>query len=224
MFNNEQQMVLACKEVPSMIFKIISKGYFEVVEKLIEDNTIDVNLTDTVGNDVVTRLLKARQYDLVIQLMKKKNWDVNHQNLDGNTFGHILAQDDSFMAISVVEQLKKKMNFLPNIKNNKGETIIDIALSNNYLSTAFKILEDKRFNSISIISFKTLFNVCIKNKKYGKYSKISNLEIIVDSLEKKELDSDLTDLILHLHKNMDTIKRDILNNNFRLVDSLISSY
>lgn len=224
MFSNEQQMVLACKEVPSIIFKIISKGYFEVVERLIEENAIDVNVVDTVGNDVVSRLLKARQYDLVIQLMKKKNWNVNHQNLDGNTFGHILAQDDSFMAISVVEQLKKKHNFLPNIKNNKGETIIDIALSNNYLSTAFKILEDKRFNSINIISFKSLFNACIKNKKYGKYSKISNLEIIVDSLEKKELDSDMTDLVSRIQKNMDIIKNDILNNNFRLVDSLISSY
>ena len=77
MMNNGEQMISACKEDPSVIFKVINKGYFEVIEKLIEDNSIDVNLVDCVGNDIVTRLLKARQYDLVVQLMKKKNWNVN---------------------------------------------------------------------------------------------------------------------------------------------------
>lgn len=224
MFNNEQQMISVCKEDPSMIFKIINKGYFEVVEKMVEENDLDVNLVDGVGNDIVTRLLKARQYDLVVQLMKKKNWNVNHKNQDGNTFGHVLAHDNSICAVKVVEQLNKKKNYSPNIRNNKGETILNRALSCNYLCTAIKFMEDKRFTSIDLPTFKSLCKAIIHSREYGKYTKINTLEIVVENMEKKELDSNVADLVEELSDNMDTIKRDIMNNDSRLLDSLINSY
>lgn len=224
MLNNEQKMMDACKDDPSVIFKIIKNGYFNVVERLIEENMIDVNLEDVVGNDVITRLLKAKQYDLVVQLMKKRNWDVNHKNKDGETFGHILADDNSLCAVKVVEQLNKKKNYLPNIKNNKGETIFDKALNRSYLCTALKILEDKRFNSIDITSFKVLCNNIIKNRDYGKYTKINTLEIALGSLEKKELEPTLKNLVGDLNENIEVIKRDILNNDSRLLDNLINNY
>ena len=224
MFNNEQQMISACKDEPSMIFKMINKGHFEVVEKLVEEDSLDVNLVDCVGNDIVTRLLKARQYDLVVHLMKKKNWNVNHKNLDGNTFGHVLAHDNSICAVKVVEQLNKKKNYSPNIKNNKGETILERALSCNYLCTAIKFIEDKRFNSIDIPTFKALCNAVIKSREYGKYTKINTLEVIVDCLEKKDLDPKVADLVENISDNMDVIKKDIMNNNSRILDSLINSY
>ena len=224
MFTSEQEMINACKDDPSVIFKMINKGYFEVIEKMVEDNSINVNIVDGVGNDIVTRLLKARQYDLVVQLMKKKNWDVNHKNQDGNTFGHVLAHDNSICAVKVVEQLNKKKNYIPNIKNNKGETILDRALSCNYLCTAIKIIEDKRFTSIDVSSFKALCNALIKSREYGKYTKINTLEIIVGNLEKRELDPDIANLVENISDNMDEIKRDILNNNSRLLDSLINNY
>ena len=224
MIKNEQQMISACKEDPSMIFKIINKGYFEVIEKLIEENSVDVNLVDSVGNDIVTRLLKARQYDLVVQLMKKKNWDVNHKNLEGNTFGHVLAHDNSICAVKVVEQLNKKKNYIPNIKNNRGETVLDRALNCNYLCTAIKFIEDKRFTSIDLSSFKALCNAVIKSNQYGKYTKINTLEMIVDSFSKKELDPNITNLIEQIRGHMDFIKKDIMNNESRLFDSLIQSY
>ena len=222
MLNSEQQMISACKEEPSLIFKMINKGYFEVIEKLVEENSLDVNLVDGVGNDIVTRLLKARQYDLVVHLMKKKNWDVNHKNQDGNTFGHILANDNSLCAVKVVEQLNKKKNYIPNIKNNKGETILDRALNCNYLCTAIKIIEDKRFTSIDLSSFKSLCNALIKSNEYGKYTKINTLEIIVENFEKKDLEPQVAALIGNLSDNMDSIKRDIMNNDSRLLDSLLN--
>lgn len=203
----------SCKGDSSMVFSFIKQERFDLVDEMIQNNEIDVNAVDVVGNDVVTRLLKARQYDLVLKLMKKRNWDVNHQNDDGNTFGHILAQDDSVATVLIIEQLTKKKNYLPNIKNKKGETALDRAINSNYICCAFKILEDKRFNSISIFSFKNLFNVTIKNSLYGKYSKITNLEIIVDSLERKELDQNMSELVQRISDNMDLIKRDILKHN-----------
>ncbi len=224
MMNDEQRMINDCKDDPSVIFKMINKGHFEIIEKLIEENSLNVNLVDGVGNDIVTRLLKAKQYDLVVELMKKKNWDVNHKNQDGNTFGHVLAHDNSICAVKVVEQLNKKKNYIPNIKNNKGETILDRALNCNYLCTAIKILEDKRFTSIDISTFKSLCNNLIKSRDYGKYTKINTLEVIVENLEKKELDPSVSNLIENISDNMECIKRDILNNNSRLLYSLINNY
>ncbi len=202
-----------CKEDPSLVFSLIKQERFDVIREMVSNNEIDVNAVDVVGNDVVTRLLKAKQYDLVLELMKKRNWDPNHQNDDGNTFGHILAQDDSISTVLIVEQLTKKKNYLPNIKNKKGETALDRAINSNYLCCAFKILEDKRFNSINIISFKNLFNMTIKNSMYGKYSKIMNLENIVDSLERKELDKNVSEVIHKIADNMEYIKNDIMNHN-----------
>jgi len=223
MFYSDREMLNACSEEPSLIFTLIRQGEFEAIEQLIEKNKVNVNLCDSVGNDVITRLLKAKQYELVLQLMKKKNWDVNHQNVEGNTFGHILAQDNSVSAFKVVEQLTKKTNFIPNIKNNKGETVLDKAVNNNYLIAAFKFLEDRRFNDIDILSFQRLFNVSIKNTYYGKYSKLNNLEVIVNNLDKKDLDPGMTELVDQIKENMNLIREEIMQNRSSSLETLITS-
>ena len=220
----EQQLMNACKDEPSLIFKFINKGYFSIIEKLIDDNKINVNLEDGVGNDVVTRLLKAKQYDLVEKLMKKRNWDVNHKNVEGNTFGHILAYDNSLKAVKVVELLNKKKNFSPNIRNNKGETSFDRAINNNYLCTAMKFLKDKRFTSFDLNSFKNLYNVVFKSSEYGKYTKLDTLEVVVDNLEKKDIDPNLLNVLDKIDENMDIIKKDILNDRSTVLDNLINRY
>lgn len=220
---NYESQIYQCKEEPSLIFTYMKQGDYGLVEELILQNDVNINVVDGVGNDIMMRLLKAKKYELLLSFMKKRNWDVNHQNDEGNTFAHLLAQDDSLMAIKVVGELIKKSNYSPNIRNNRGETALDIALSNNYLCTAFKLLEDKRFNEISVFSFKHLFDASIKNKVYGKYSKITNLEVIVGNLEKKELDSGMRDLIQQIQDNMEAIKRDFLNNRSSLLESIINN-
>ena len=60
---SEQQAFDACADEPSTIFTFIKTGEFEVVEKLLDNNVVSVNTTDGVGNDVLTRLLKSKQYD-----------------------------------------------------------------------------------------------------------------------------------------------------------------
>ena len=203
----------SCKEDPSLVFSLIKQERFDVIRDMVSNNEIDVNAVDVVGNDVVTRLLKAKQYDLVLELMKKRNWDPNHQNDDGNTFGHILAQDDSISTVLIVEQLTKKKNYLPNIKNKKGETALDRAINSNYLCCAFKILEDKRFNNIDIASFKRLYDTYIKTNKYGKYTKFQNLEIIMDNLDSKELVPRMNKIVKYFKKNYNDIKIDVLEKN-----------
>ncbi len=223
MFYSEQQVMDVCSEEPSLVFSLIKRNNFEVVEKLLEENKINVNTCDGAGNDVVTRLLKAKQYDLVMKVMKKRNWNVNHQNVEGNTFGHFLALDNSVGALRVVEQLRKKKNFTPNIKNDKGETILDKAISNNYIYTAFKILEDKRFDDIDLGTFKKLCNACVKNTYYGKYSRLNNLEVIVDNLIKKKLEPSMKKLLDEIVENMDIIKVDILRDRSAVLENIINS-
>lgn len=223
MFYSEQQVVDACTGEPSQIFNVIKTGEFEIIEKLLNENRLNVNVCDGVGNDVATRLLKAKQYDLVIEVMKKRNWDVNHQNVEGNTFGHILVLDNSVGALRVMEQLIKKKNFTPNIKNNKGETMLDRAINNNYIYTVFKILEDKRCNDIDLITFKKLYKTCIRNSYYGKYSKLNNLEVIVDNLDKKELEPDVRKIIDVINDNMDYIKTEIMRDRSSILENIINS-
>lgn len=223
MFNDEDRAYSAYLEDPTLIFQLIKHGYYDVIDKLIDENNIDVNMCDSVGNDVVLRLLKARQYDLVLKLIKKKNWDVNHQNEDGDTFGHILALDNSVMALRIVSDLVKKKNYIPNIRNNKGETMFDRAINHDYICTAFKVLKDKRFNDIDIISFKRLCHVCLNNSSYGKYSRLNNLEIIVSNLAKKELVPSMRKLIDNIRENMDNIKREIMSNSFSILEGIINS-
>ena len=223
MFYDEQQAFDACSEDPLLIFTLIKLGHFEVVEALLEKNKVDVNLCDSVGNDVVVRLLKAKQYELVLKLMKKRSWDVNHQNVDGDTFGHILALDNSVSALTLVAQLTKKKNYLPNIRNNKGDTIFDRAVNNNNMMTAFKILEDKRFNNISVLSFKRLCRASIKNVYYGKYSKLNNLEVIVGSLGKKELVPSMQNLVNKINDNLDEIKSELMGNSYSVLEGIIDS-
>ena len=221
---NQSDIYSSCKEEPSKIFHYIKIGEFDIVSNLITNNIVSVNETDGVGNDVLSRLLKVREYEIVLDLMKKRNWNVNHQNDEGNTFAHILASDDSIMAVKVMEQLTKKNNFIPNIKNNNDETAMDIALNNKHLCTAFKLLEDKRFNNINIFSFRNLYEASIKNKVYGKYSKLMNFDLIIDSLSKKELDSSMNSFINVLYDNIDSIKSEFMNNRFSLIESLIYNY
>ena len=219
---DEQQMVEACREEPELIFNLIKRGCYSGIEKLISENKVDVNMVDGAGNDVVMRLLKAHQYTLVIKLMKKRNWDVNHQNEDGNTFGHILAQDNSVGALKVVDELRKKTKYMPNIKNNKGETALDKAINNNYLMTVIKILEDKRFNNIDVLSFKNLYKVCIKSSYYGKYSKLNNLELIVGNLNKKELNPTMRLIVDEIIDNFEKIKNELLNNKSFIIDTIVN--
>ena len=61
-------------------------------------------------------------------------------------------------------------------------------------------------------------------KYYGKYSKINNLEIIVENLEKKDLSPSLRHIVDNISDNMDLIKNDIMNNKHTILDTIIDSF
>ncbi len=222
MFYNEEKAIRACEEEPSLVFELIKEGHFEVVEKLLRRGKIDINTVDDAGNDIVCRLLKAKQYDLVLKYMRKKNWNVNHQNKDGNTFAHILVTINYIHVAKIIDQLKKNKEFLPNIKNNKGETILDKSINGQYIYTTAKILADNRFDNIDLMAFKHLCDTYVKSTYYGAYSKLNNLELIVNSLDEKEnLLPSMEKLLLLIKGNFELIKKELLTNRWSNLDSII---
>lgn len=225
MFYDEIKAMKACEEDPSLIFELIKEEHFDLVDKLLSKKLVSINEVDNAGNDVLTRLLKAKKYDLVLKYMKNKEWNVNHQNYDGNTFGHYLASINYVKVLDIIKQLKKNKEFSPNIRNKNGETLLDKSINENYIYTTLKILEDKRFNNIDIISFKKIFDTYVTSPSYGKYSKFDNLKSIVNSLEKKDsLLPNVQELVEEISNNMDSIKNEIMKNKYQRLEYMIKEF
>ncbi|MEG1986895.1 MAG: hypothetical protein RR047_00305 [Bacilli bacterium] len=222
MFYDVAKAIQACEEEPSLIFSLMKEGHFEVVDQLLNSKYSRVNLIDEHGDSVLSRLLKYGQYDLVLKHMKHKEWDINHQNNDGNTFAHILVSINYKNVLDIIKYLKKNKAFLPNIKNNNGETILDKSINDNYIYTTVKILEDTRFNNIDIISFKNLYDTYVKSNNYGKYSKLTNLEIILDTLSTKPLLPKMTQMVEFIRTNFELVKTEIFSNKYSYMDSMIN--
>lgn len=212
MFYNETKAIELVEEDPSLVFELIKEGHIQFVDMLLKKKIVDINICDEAGNNILVRLLKCGAYDVVLQHMGNKDWNINHQNLDGNTFAHVLVSINYVNVIDIIAKLKRNKEFLPNIKNNRGETILDKSINDNYIYTTVKILEDSRFNNIDIVSFKHLYDTYIKSNKYGKYSKLTNLEMIVNNLTDKNLLPRMEKLVQIIKSNFDIIKEEVLHN------------
>ncbi|HIT21521.1 MAG TPA: ankyrin repeat domain-containing protein [Candidatus Scybalousia intestinigallinarum] len=223
MFYDVDKTMRAVEEEPSLIFELIKEGHIELVDRLLKKKKVDINTCDDAGNSVLVRLLRHGDYDVVLNHMGNKDWDVNHQNLDGNTFAHYLVSINYVNVMEIIKKLTKNKDFLPNIKNNKGETILDKSINDNYIYTTVKILEDSRFDNIDVVSFKNLYDTYIKSNRYGKYSKINNLEVILDSLTEKDLLPRMKKLVGFIQNNFDKIKEEVLTNQKSVcMDSIIN--
>ena len=224
MFYTETKAIEMVDADPSVVFDLIKEGHLEFVDMLLKKKIVDINICDEHGNNILVRLLRAGAYDIVLHHMSNKDWDVNHQNNDGNTFAHYLVSINYVNVIDIISKLKKNKEFLPNIKNNKGETILDKSINDNYIYTTIKILEDSRFNNIDVLSFKHLYDTYIKSNKYGTYSKLTNLEIILDNLTEKQLLPLLREVIEFIKLNFNIIKQEVLNGNKSTkIDTIINN-
>ena len=53
---------------------------------------------------------------------------------------------------------------------------------------------------------------------------ITNLNIIVENLEKKELDISMKNLVDNIHVNMDAIRKDFMNNKSSVLEAIINNH
>ena len=91
MFYDIDKAIEACDEDPSLVFEAIKNNYRDVYEKVIEKEGFNFNLTDVNGNNILMRLLKNKDYDLVSKYIDNYRFSVNHQNNDGDTLMHMLV-------------------------------------------------------------------------------------------------------------------------------------
>ena len=133
MFYDEKNTIESCEDEPSLIFNVITEGHKQVVEKIISKKDYNYNITDENGNNVLQALLNKNWYDLVLKALKNKNIDINHQNNQGNTFAHVLVTRKYLDVMDIIKQLLKKEQFIPYIRNKKGETILDKSINDNYI-------------------------------------------------------------------------------------------
>ena len=223
MFYDETKTINACDENPALIFDILKEDLVDFVSKIMSRKQFDYNVTDEKGDDIMMKLLRRGNYDVVLSHMKDKRWNVNHQNNDGNTFAHILVSLDYSKVIEIIKQLMKNEEFTPNIRNNNGETILDRAVNHGHIYTTTKILEDERFDSIGIFSFKRLYDTFIKSNNYGKYTRLNNLEMIVDNLENKKIAPQVKDIIVKIKNNFGIIKEEVLDNKIDSIDCIVNN-
>lgn len=221
MFYDELKTISECDENPSILFMLLKEGHIELIDKILSKKKIDLNVVDEDGDNILMKLLKRGHFKFVLKHIKNKNWNINHQNNDGDTFTHILVSFSNPLVIDVLKAVKKNVNFIPNIRNNKGETILDKSLEIGYSSTTFNILEDERFSEIGVLSFMNLYKRFIKTKDYGTYSKMSNIELIIDSLEDKEVSPKIKDIVNYLKENFEEIQRDLFSNKTKKLDKYV---
>ena len=218
MFYDEEQALRVCKENPILIFQLMKEGHFNLVDRFLSKNIVPLTILDEQGNTILMQLLKYHEYDLVLKYLKKKEIDINHQN----NFAHYLISQNYLQVAKIIQELNKKKEFLPNIKNLKGETILDLSIEQNYFYTTVFILKDKRFNNIDLLSFGKLYQAYIKSNLYGRYTKLTNLEYIITYLNEKDfLLPKLQVLTSEIKEKMELIKEEILNNRSTLLDSMI---
>ena len=222
MFYDINQAIDACDDEPSLVFEAIKNNYRDVYEMVLEKENFDFNLTDENNNNILMRLLKNKDYDLVSKYVSNPNFSINHQNNDGNTLMHLLVTYNYIDVREIFEKILEREDFLPNIKNNNNESILDKSINNEYLYLSIKILSDKRFNSIGLYSFKNLYETFIKSSNYGKYSRLNNYTLIFDNLKKKRLMPSMMKLLRVLKKEEKNIIEGLEEDNLDNLDMIIN--
>ena len=221
MFYDENKTIESCDNDPTIIFQLLLEEHIDLLDKIISKKTFDINVCDKDGNNIIMKLLKKGYFDLVLKFLKDKRLNINHQNNDGETLAHILLSIKSIKVVDIFNELKKIKEFSPNIKNNNGETILDKSIKSESTYITSKILCDKRFTEVGDLSFKNYYDAYIKNNNYGKYTKLSNLDLLLGNLENKEVSPKVKMIIMYLKDNYELIKEEVINNKTKSMDSYL---
>ncbi len=218
-FTSDQAIKVA-EEDPSIIFELIKTDNDELLNHMLDESLIDVNLVSSNNDSLAIKLLKSAKYELVLKVIKNKNWNVNYQNDDKETFGHILAKINNVAVVPIFKELKKNKNFDINIRNKDDKTIFDISVESHNAYVSTKIIEDERFNDINIFEFLKFYETYIDTNEYGKYSKINMIESIL-TMDGRYVNTRMQELLNHLKDNFKNIKKDIENDDYNLLKSII---
>lgn len=220
MFYDIDMLRNAVLEDSSLIFEAIKEDADAILEDLIDN--IDLNITDEFGNNVVMALFKAKYYHLVFKYLCNFNLNINHQNNNGDTLAHLVVTNDYKDIKEILRIILRRKDFDPNIKNNNGETILDKSINNNYIYISAKILEDRKFNNVSLFTILKYFEAYIKNSNYGSISKMDNLLLIINNLEHKEINPQINELLIKIKDNKELIEENFNKSKTNVLEKIIN--
>ena len=217
---SDLQLINDVANDPTSIFELINMKRFDLIKSLIDDKIVSINIVDDGGNNLIIRLLKVKEYDLVSYLLNNKSLDINKSNLNGNSFLHVLVKDSNVKAIKILDSVINRSDIIVDSINNSGYTPLDIAINNNYLVIAFKILFSNKFGNITIGSLIRLINTFL-SPRYCVYSRISNFNTFIDGIKNINLSLEVSLFMDYLIDNVDNINLAIKTDNKKMFDGII---
>lgn len=175
-------------------------GFNDLSIKLINSGKININHIDNEGQSSLTYacqdINEIKNDNVVLELIKNKDLNVNHQNSDNNTgLMYLIEEKCEKLAL----ELLKRDDIDVSLKNEYNLTVLLIAVSNNLEKVAFEILKkrDPKPSSYDIKN-RTVIYWSLKNNMYNlSYELIKNHDCSPYLIENE----DLNQPILYACKN-----------------------
>lgn len=121
-------------------FEMLSKrGGRRILLQLIDDNHVDVNLKNRIGDNLLVTALQVKLFNFCNELIKR-NADVNNQNFFGNTALHMAASQGDYTQVHWLLSNNANLNIVNKKYLVPAQYVPDDGSElNNYL---FEFLED----------------------------------------------------------------------------------
>ena len=78
MFYDIDKAIKSCEDDPQLLFVAIKNNYRDVYEKVLQKEDFNFNTTDEYGNNVLMRLVKNKDFDLVNKYVLNKDLLINY--------------------------------------------------------------------------------------------------------------------------------------------------
>jgi len=132
LLNNDANPNLKDIRGNSALIYATSKGYFEIVKKLLENKNININITNINGDSALhLAVLKISKHtpniELIINLLIEKGININMLNNNGLTALHVAADDNNPYAIKILLKAGANTNIKCYFYNPKGKTAFQLA-------------------------------------------------------------------------------------------------
>ena len=116
---------------------------YKLFKKLIENNSIDINIPDFYGNTTLHYILLENRLNFINDFLDLKNIKFNISNINGELPLHLILSNKLFNKIKIEEILENTdLNFL----NNNNITCLQLLIENNLIEKYKHIITKKLLN------------------------------------------------------------------------------
>lgn len=151
-----------------------AKNNTDHVNRLLQHHSIDVNMEAMNGNSALMLAISAGSTGAFGQLIKNKNLRINHRNNDGYTALHVAIQMKA--SLELIDHLVAYEGININAKTTKeGKTPLLLALENNYISAALRLLKRNPSINEKDIAGDTALHIAARNNQTEMIKELLNV-------------------------------------------------